>query len=97
MSRVAIVTGGTRGIGRAICEQLRSDGFTVAANYGGNDEAARNFTAETGIKTYKWDVGDHEASLAGCATVACKRWHPSVWAVCPCRAKARPLPQPQKH
>ncbi len=69
MSRVAIVTGGTRGIGRAICEQLRSDGFTVAANYGGNDEAARNFTAETGIKTYKWDVGDHEASLAGCATV----------------------------
>ncbi len=70
MSRVAIVTGGTRGIGRAICEQLRSDGFTVAANYGGNDEAARNFTAETGIKTYKWDVGDHEASLAGCATVA---------------------------
>jgi len=70
MSRVAIVTGGTRGIGRAICEHLRDSGFEVVANYGGNDEAARNFTAETGIKTYKWDVGDHEACLEGCAKVA---------------------------
>jgi acetoacetyl-CoA reductase len=70
MSRVAIVTGGTRGIGRAICEHLRDNDFTVIANYGGNDEAARNFTAETGIKTYKWDVGDHEACLEGCAKVA---------------------------
>ena len=70
MSRVAIVTGGTRGIGRAICEHLRDNGFEVVANYGGNDEAARNFTAETGIKTYKWDVGDHEACLEGCAKVA---------------------------
>jgi len=70
MSRVAIVTGGTRGIGRAICEHLRDNDFTVVANYGGNDEAARNFTAETGIKTYKWDVGDHAACLEGCAKVA---------------------------
>ena len=70
MSRVAIVTGGTRGIGRAICEQLKADGFTVVANYGGNDEAARKCGEELGIKCFKWDVGDHEASLEGCAKVA---------------------------
>ena len=69
MTRVAIVTGGTRGIGRAICEQLKSDGFTVVANYGGNDLKAANFTAETGIAAYKWDVGDHQACLDGCAKV----------------------------
>ena len=70
MSRVAIVTGGTRGIGRAICEALKADGFTVAANYAGNEEKARAFTAETGIPAFKWDVGDHQACLDGCARVA---------------------------
>jgi acetoacetyl-CoA reductase len=70
MARVAVVTGGTRGIGRAICERLKSHGFTVAANYGGNDDKARAFTRETGIPAYKWDVGDHEAALAGCRQVA---------------------------
>ncbi|MXO91567.1 acetoacetyl-CoA reductase [Pontixanthobacter aquaemixtae] len=70
MARVAIVTGGTRGIGKAICESLRDSGVTVVANYGGNDQAAQNFTAETGIKAYKWDVGDHEAAAQGCAKVA---------------------------
>jgi acetoacetyl-CoA reductase len=70
MARVAVVTGGTRGIGRAICEKLKSHGFTVAANYGGNDDKARAFTRETGIPAYKWDVGDHEAALAGCRQVA---------------------------
>ena len=70
MTRVAIVTGGTRGIGRAICEALKADGFTVAANYGGNDEKARAFNGETGIPAYKWDVGDHQACLDGCAQVA---------------------------
>ncbi|WBY17162.1 acetoacetyl-CoA reductase [Erythrobacteraceae bacterium WH01K] len=70
MGKVAIVTGGTRGIGRAICESLRDDGFTVVANYGGNGEAARAFTDETGIAAYKWDVGDHHAAQAGCERVA---------------------------
>ena len=70
MSRVAIVTGGTRGIGRAICETLKADGFTVVANYAGNDSAARDCAEEIGIRCYKWDVGDHEAAMAGCAQVA---------------------------
>ena len=69
MARVAIVTGGTRGIGGAICRTLQHQGFTVAANYGGNDARAREFTAETGIPAYKWDVGDHQACLDGCARV----------------------------
>ncbi|KUO55873.1 MAG: beta-ketoacyl-ACP reductase [Sphingomonadales bacterium BRH_c42] len=70
MRRVAIVTGGTRGIGRAICERLKADGFTVIANYAGNDAAANQLKADTGIASYKWDVGDHEATLAGCTRVA---------------------------
>ena len=70
MGKVAIVTGGTRGIGRAICETLKADGFTVVANYAGNEEKAKAFTDETGIVTYRFDVGDHEACLAGCDTVA---------------------------
>ncbi len=69
MNRVAVVTGGTRGIGRAICEQLKDDGFNVVANYGGDDGAARQFTEETGVPTYKFDVGDHEATLAGCQQI----------------------------
>ena len=70
MARVAIVTGGTRGIGRAICEKLQDAGFTVIANYAGNDAAAEQLKADTGIQSYKWDVGDHEACLEGCARVA---------------------------
>lgn len=70
MGKVAIVTGGTRGIGRAICEALKADGFAVVANYGGNEEKAKAFTEETGIASYKWDVGDHEACIAGCEKVA---------------------------
>ena len=54
MSRVAVVTGGTRGIGKAICQRLKDDGFTVVANYGGNDDAAKAFSDETGIAVYKW-------------------------------------------
>lgn len=70
MARVAIVTGGTRGIGKAISLALRDQGRTVVANYAGNEEKARAFTEETGIAAYKWDVGDHEATLEGCAKVA---------------------------
>ncbi|MCB5425577.1 acetoacetyl-CoA reductase [Altererythrobacter sp. CC-YST694] len=69
MGRVAIVTGGTRGIGKAICLALKEQGRTVVANYAGNEEKARAFTEETEIPAYKWDVGDHEATLAGCAKV----------------------------
>jgi acetoacetyl-CoA reductase len=65
MARVAIVTGGTRGIGEAISLALRDAGMTVAANYAGNDERARAFTDRTGIKAYKWDVADFDACLAG--------------------------------
>jgi acetoacetyl-CoA reductase len=70
MSRVAVVTGGTRGIGEAISIMLRDMGMTVAANYGGNDQKAAAFTEATGIRSFRWDVGDHEACLAGCARVA---------------------------
>ena len=69
MGRVALVTGGSRGIGAAIAKALKEAGHTVAATYGGNDEAAAAFTAETGIKTYKWSVGDYEACAAGIAQV----------------------------
>ncbi|MBS0254360.1 MAG: acetoacetyl-CoA reductase [Proteobacteria bacterium] len=70
MARVAVVTGGTRGIGEAISRMLKDDGFTVVANYAGNEAKARDFTARTGIAAYRWDVGDHEATLAGCAQIA---------------------------
>src|SRR3546814_1739638 len=65
MARVALVTGGTRGIGAAISTALKGAGFEVAANYGGNDEAANRFKDETGIPVYKFDVGDFEACKAG--------------------------------
>jgi len=69
MGRVALVTGGSRGIGAAISQALQAAGCTVAANYAGNDEAAAKFTAETGIRTYKWNVADYAASAAGIAAV----------------------------
>jgi acetoacetyl-CoA reductase len=69
MARVAIVTGGTRGIGEAISLALRDAGMSVAANYAGNDERARAFTDRTGIKSYKWDVADFDACVAGARQV----------------------------
>ena len=69
MTRTAIVTGGTRGIGAAIVHALKDKGFKVAATYAGNDEAAAKFKEETGVDVYKWDVGDYEACKAGVAEI----------------------------
>lgn len=69
MSRTALVTGGTRGIGAAISVALKEAGYTVAANYAGNDEAAAKFTEETGIKTFKWSVADYDACAEGISAV----------------------------
>ena len=65
MARVAVVTGGTRGIGAAISNALSAAGCKVAANYGGNDEAAQKFKAATGIPVFKWDVSSYDACAAG--------------------------------
>ncbi len=65
MARVALVTGGTRGIGAAISKALKAAGYKVAASYAGNDEAAAKFKAETGIPVYKWDVSKFEACSDG--------------------------------
>ncbi len=69
MTRTALVTGGSRGIGAAISIALKKAGYNVAANYAGNDEAATKFTDETGIQTYKWSVADYEACAAGIKAV----------------------------
>ena len=69
MGRVAVVTGGTRGIGEAISLALRDAGVTVVANYAGNAERAAAFTAATGIPAHQWDVGDHQACLDNCARI----------------------------
>jgi len=65
MARVALVTGGTRGIGAAICKALKAAGYKVAASYAGNDEAAQKFKAETGIPVFKWDVASFDECSAG--------------------------------
>ena len=72
MSRVAVVTGGTRGIGKAISVTLRQAGYKVAAVYAGNDEKAKAFTAETGIAAFKWDVADYDACMKGIGEVVAK-------------------------
>ena len=72
MARVAVVTGGTRGIGAAISKGLKAAGDKVAADYGGNDEAAQKFKAETGIPVYKWDVSSYDSCVAGLS-----RWRPT--------------------
>lgn len=70
MTKVAVVTGGTRGIGEAISIELKAVGYSVAANYAGNDERAQAFSRRTGIEAFKWDVGDHQACLEGCTLVS---------------------------
>ncbi|WP_262272102.1 SDR family NAD(P)-dependent oxidoreductase, partial [Microvirga yunnanensis] len=65
MARVALVTGGTRGIGAAISKALKDAGYKVAANYGGNDEAANQFKGETGIPVFKFDVSDAASCESG--------------------------------
>ena len=65
MARVALVSGGTRGIGAAIAKALKAAGYKVAANYAGNDEAAAKFKGETGINVYKWDVSSFDACAEG--------------------------------
>jgi len=70
MARVAVVTGGTRGIGEAIAKALHAAGYKVAANYGGNDEAAQKFKAATGVPVYKWDVSSYDACSTGLKQVA---------------------------
>ncbi len=69
MARVALVTGGSRGIGAAISRALMAEGYQVAASYAGNDAAAQAFTQETGIRTFKWNVADYEACKAGVAQI----------------------------
>ena len=69
MSRVALITGGSRGIGAAISTALKAEGYTVAATYAGNDQKAEAFTDKTGIKTYKWDVSDYDTCVAGISAV----------------------------
>jgi len=69
MTRVALVTGGTRGIGAAISKTLKAKGYIVAATYAGNDKAAAEFSAQTNIATYKWSVADYEACVKGIAQV----------------------------
>ncbi|MGB3689987.1 MAG: acetoacetyl-CoA reductase [Jannaschia helgolandensis] len=69
MTRIALVTGGSRGIGAAIAQSLKAQGCEVAATYAGNDEKAAAFTKETGIRTYKWNVADYDACKDGIAQV----------------------------
>ena len=69
MERIAVVTGGTRGIGEAICIALRAQGRKVIANYGGDVARAKDFTDRTGIPSFKFDVGDHDETMAGCLQI----------------------------
>ena len=69
MARVAVVTGGTRGIGEAISNALKAQGFTVAASYVGNAERAKSFSDSSGIAVYQWNVADHQACIDACARI----------------------------
>ena len=90
MARVAIVTGGTRGIGEAISIALRDMGMQVAANYAGNEERARAFTERTGIANFKWDVADHGASQEGCVRSSWNSGRSTSWSTMPGSPAMRP-------
>ena len=83
MARVALITGGTRGIGAAISKALKAAGYSVAANYAGNDDAAAAFKAETGIPVYKWSVADYDACVAGIAKVEADLGRSKCWSITP--------------
>ena len=83
MTRVALVTGGTRGIGHAISIALKYKGCRVAANYGGNDTAARQFQAETGIPVYRFDVGDFAACQEGVTRINRDLGPVDIWSTTP--------------
>ena len=74
MAKVAVVSGGTRGIGAAISKALKAAGYTAVANYAGNDEAAAKFKAETGIPVYKWDVANYKACAEGLSQSRPRSW-----------------------
>ncbi|WP_075997696.1 acetoacetyl-CoA reductase [Salaquimonas pukyongi] len=76
--RTAVVTGGTRGIGRGICELLKEEGYDVVAGYAGNEEAAAKFSEETGIETRKWDVADFDACQEAIEAISASHGNPTV-------------------
>jgi acetoacetyl-CoA reductase len=90
MARVAIVTGGTRGIGEAISIALKKLGMEVAANYAGNDERAREFSDRTGIRAFKWDVADFDACQQGVAQVKPSSGRSMCWSTTPGSPATRP-------
>ncbi len=83
MSRVALVTGGTRGIGAAISIALKNAGYKVAANFAGNEEKAKAFEAETGIPVFKWDVSNYQACVDGIAAVEAALGPWKCWSTMP--------------
>ena len=83
MGRVALVTGGTRGIGAAIAKALKKAGYSVAVNYGGNDDAAQAFKKETNIPVFKWDVGDYVACEQGTVNVENEVGPSKCWSTMP--------------
>jgi acetoacetyl-CoA reductase len=90
MARVALVTGGTRGIGAAISKALKAAGYKVAASYAGNDAAAEKFKSETGIPVYKWDVSSFDACAEGIKKVEADSARSMCWSTMPASPRMVP-------